>query len=566
MYLYDLLYLEGDVHGLPFEERLGMLRDLSGQLGPRFVVLPQRRVTSATQLTDVGKGYLEFGPPVEGVVARDPAMPYTFGATSDYAKTKIYVELKVRVVNVNSVESGYTYTGALVDDDGSEVVLGDTFVSSEKLADVGDTLNVRIEELEITSDGQLAWHKPTPLGPDRSRGPYTVRQAISLARRFGRLSDSRVSKVTRVPGRAAPRGPRTATVAFVGDAPGARDVKEGFAFSGPSGDLLREVLAELGAEPETMFFTNVFEEGRADISDSEAVHARGSSLLQDLDSMPQLQAVVALGTVAAQALTGYDADLSSLRGHEFHTPEGVPIVVTYHPAAVLRTGRDKSRLFGEFKEDIKDALEIAAPTVKHLPGKHNQKRHAGAVGVAEAAGALWGQGASNVDAVQENVVRVVRDLGGEMRGLEYRMKTRDGVNDKIKREFRANTDWTVDDVVREDVWDVVRFTGTFNHRGYYPNVASAANKLRDGFEVTKTKNYWADPEPEYQAGIHLKLVHKETGQRVELQFHTPESYNVKTQIHKLYEEARRPSTRGRRKKELKQAMDTQWSNVPSPTR
>jgi hypothetical protein len=61
--------------------------------------------------------------------------------------------------------------------------LGKTFVTKEKLADEGETLNVMVEELLLYPDGKVAWGKPYPQGPDKSRPAYTVAQAIDMARR-----------------------------------------------------------------------------------------------------------------------------------------------------------------------------------------------------------------------------------------------------------------------------------------------------------------------------------------------------------------------------------------------
>jgi site-specific DNA-adenine methylase len=191
VFLYDVLVWDGqDVHDRPFSERLPLLRKVKA---PNLIVLPQAEVRSQEELEDAAQEMANWrwrfeGPPVEGVVVRKASMPYTFGATNDYAKTKKGLELKVKVVAVNRKANGWTYTAALRGDDG-DVILGDTFVSKERLADVGDTLNVLVEELLLNDKGELSWGKPMPMGPDRSRPAYTVEQAIDLARRLGVLKE-----------------------------------------------------------------------------------------------------------------------------------------------------------------------------------------------------------------------------------------------------------------------------------------------------------------------------------------------------------------------------------------
>lgn len=192
VFLYDLLYVEpeGDVHEKPFSERYELLKSLGKKLGERFVVLPQLLVKGEGEFKRAAKEMVSWQPfrgaglAIEGVVARRSDMAYTFAATDDYAKFKTWCELKVKVLKVEKTANGYVYECALRDDEtGEDVVLGKTFVSKEKLASEGDTLNVMVEELLLYPDGKVAWGKPYPMGPDRSRPAYTVSQAIDIARR-----------------------------------------------------------------------------------------------------------------------------------------------------------------------------------------------------------------------------------------------------------------------------------------------------------------------------------------------------------------------------------------------
>ncbi len=198
VFLYDLLYLdpEGDVHSRPFSERYELLKPLGKGLGEDFVVLPQVLVRSEGEFKRAAREMASWQPfrgaglAIEGVVARRSDMPYTFGATDDYAKYKVWVELKVKVLEVERTENGYVYECALRDDKaGKDVTLGRTFVSREKLANEGDTLNVMIEELLLYPDGKVSWGKPYPMGPDRSRPAYTVAQAVDIARRGRALKE-----------------------------------------------------------------------------------------------------------------------------------------------------------------------------------------------------------------------------------------------------------------------------------------------------------------------------------------------------------------------------------------
>lgn len=215
VFLYDVLYWDGkDVSDEPFEERLKLLREAGKALGATFAVLPQEKAESEDGLDKVARRLLDYGGPkgrdlpIEGVVTRDPLMPYSFGSTNDYAKTKRYVELKVRVLEVVKVSNGYVYECALqqplpkapekavVEINGRPYQkLGRTFVTPEKLANEGDTINVAVEELILLRDLTLTWGKPKVLGVDRSRAAYSVGQAISLGRRFGALKQERLEPI-----------------------------------------------------------------------------------------------------------------------------------------------------------------------------------------------------------------------------------------------------------------------------------------------------------------------------------------------------------------------------------
>ena len=218
IFLYDVLYWDGqDIHMIPFQERFQRIKDAARVLGPNFVALPQEEAKSEVQLKSVARSLLNYnGPrgrdlPIEGIVTRQPNMPYSFGSTSMYAKTKRTVEVKALVLSVNKVANGFTYDCALREPNAgvpsSRVVeiagrqyqkLGKTFVSEVQLCKEGDTLNVTVEEIIVLSDGTCTWGKPTPQGPDRSRSAYTVDQVISLARRYGALREEELEPTKKV--------------------------------------------------------------------------------------------------------------------------------------------------------------------------------------------------------------------------------------------------------------------------------------------------------------------------------------------------------------------------------
>ncbi|NWG86552.1 MAG: uracil-DNA glycosylase [Hydrogenophilaceae bacterium] len=146
---------------------------------------------------------------------------------------------------------------------------------------------------------------------------------------------------------------------FVGEAPGADEDRLGEPFVGQAGKLLDAMLAAIGLQRgRNVYIANVLKSrppGNRDPKPEE-VAACLPYLERQIDLIrPKL--IVALGRFAAQSLLLTDTPISRLRGklHEYH---GVPLIVTYHPAYLLRTPADKARAW----ED----LLLAAATLRGL--------------------------------------------------------------------------------------------------------------------------------------------------------------------------------------------------------
>jgi len=135
-----------------------------------------------------------------------------------------------------------------------------------------------------------------------------------------------------VPGEGDPR----AKFVVVGEAPGATEDQLGRPFVGKSGDLLTKILDAIGFKREQVFICNVLKHrppGNRNPSASEIVACR-PFLLRQLELM-EPRVILALGTFAAQTLLQTDSPIGKLRGQE-HRYHGIPLVATYHPAALLR--------------------------------------------------------------------------------------------------------------------------------------------------------------------------------------------------------------------------------------
>jgi len=135
-----------------------------------------------------------------------------------------------------------------------------------------------------------------------------------------------------VPGEGSP----DAKFVVVGEAPGATEDELGRPFVGKSGDLLEKILEAIGFKRADVFIVNVLKHrppGNRNPSPAEIVACR-PFLLRQLDLL-EPRVILALGTFAAQTLLESDETIGQLRGKE-HTYHGIPLVATYHPAALLR--------------------------------------------------------------------------------------------------------------------------------------------------------------------------------------------------------------------------------------
>jgi len=135
-----------------------------------------------------------------------------------------------------------------------------------------------------------------------------------------------------VPGEGHPR----AKLMCVGEAPGATEDETGRPFVGAAGQLLTKILAAIDLPREQVYICNVLKHrppgNRNPLPDE--VTACSPYLIRQIELIKP-KVILALGTFAAQTLLNTKTAIGKLRGsvHEYH---GVPLVVTYHPAALLR--------------------------------------------------------------------------------------------------------------------------------------------------------------------------------------------------------------------------------------
>jgi len=143
---------------------------------------------------------------------------------------------------------------------------------------------------------------------------------------------------------------------IVGEAPGAEEDRQGEPFVGRAGQLLNSMLHAIGLTRAQVYIANVLKcrpPGNRDPSDSETAQCLPYLDAQIALLQPKIMLVV--GRIAAHSLLHTDVALGRLR-HQVHNfgPTRIPLVVTYHPAYLLRSPTDKRKAW----DDLKFAREV----------------------------------------------------------------------------------------------------------------------------------------------------------------------------------------------------------------
>jgi len=147
-----------------------------------------------------------------------------------------------------------------------------------------------------------------------------------------------------------------ADIVFIGEAPGADEDRQGLPFVGRAGKLLTKMIAYMGLTREDVYIANILKcrpPGNRDPLPSE-VACCIEYLYRQLDVIAP-KVIVALGRVAAHTLLETTAALKALRG-KVHDYRGISLVVTYHPAYLLRNFTETEK--NKAKMDLDLALEI----------------------------------------------------------------------------------------------------------------------------------------------------------------------------------------------------------------
>ena len=155
-------------------------------------------------------------------------------------------------------------------------------------------------------------------------------------------------------------GSPAARLMFVGEGPGADEDAQGLPFVGRAGQLLNNMITAMGLKREDCYIANVVKCRPPGNRTPEPDEANTCSpfLFRQIDVV-RPQVLVALGATAATYLMGARQPLAALRGR-IHAFRGASLIVTYHPAFLLRDPRQKKEAWADLQIAMKE-LGLRAP-------------------------------------------------------------------------------------------------------------------------------------------------------------------------------------------------------------
>ena len=134
---------------------------------------------------------------------------------------------------------------------------------------------------------------------------------------------------------------------IVGEAPGAEEDRQGEPFVGRAGKLLDQMLFAIGESRQSVFIANILKCRPPNNRDPK--HDEAAACREYLDrqiKLVQPKIILAVGRVAAQNLLGSDEPVGRMRGRAYDL-DGTPLVVTYHPAYLLRSPSQKQKSWSD---------------------------------------------------------------------------------------------------------------------------------------------------------------------------------------------------------------------------
>jgi probable DNA metabolism protein len=192
-------------------------------------------------------------------------------------------------------------------------------------------------------------------------------QPASLADLAASLQACRACPIGAAATQAVPGcGPTKPALMLVGEQPGDQEDVRGEPFVGPAGNLLDRALEQIGVARSGVYLTNAVRHFKFELRGKRRIHktptqAEAAACAHWLEHEIRLvrpHRLVALGATAARSLLGRPVAVTSERGRWFTRPDGLQVLVTWHPSALLRMEVDqRGAAFAAFVEDLRRAAD-----------------------------------------------------------------------------------------------------------------------------------------------------------------------------------------------------------------
>lgn len=145
-------------------------------------------------------------------------------------------------------------------------------------------------------------------------------------------------------------GNKSAELLVIGEAPGRDEDLQGEPFVGRAGQLLNAMLAAIGFQRDQVYIANILKCRPPNNRDPKPEEAEAcDSWLRQQIELIQPVVILVLGRIAAHKLLNTDQSLGTLRGKQYNY-EGIPLIVSYHPAYLLRKPVDKRKSWQDLKQ------------------------------------------------------------------------------------------------------------------------------------------------------------------------------------------------------------------------
>lgn len=211
----------------------------------------------------------------------------------------------------------------------------------------GEPLTIAPAQPVVETAAPVAVSDPTA---ERRRELTVLAEEVSKCQRCESLFSTRTQTVFGV-------GPIDPDVAFVGEAPGADEDRQGEPFVGKAGQLLTRIITGSGFQRENVYIFNTLKcrpPGNRTPTTEEGANCR--PFFDRQFDLIRPKHLVALGGVAAKALLQTTTGITRLRG-KLYEYRGVPLICTFHPSALLR---DDS---GNMKRDVWEDMKLLLRTM-----------------------------------------------------------------------------------------------------------------------------------------------------------------------------------------------------------